>query len=185
MIHHTFGPEPNQDKCWCDEMGIGKPGVSCGDCPTRDYAEPAQAQPSKPTTESGGEALTQDEIKELAKKAGGTPYVNRNFPGTLSVAFSGQALIEFVRLVEVAVQEKKSAADWVNYRQGFADWKAEAAQPAPKQEPIPEGYQFVPVDPTVEMLAVVKSEMSWCNPVGIYNKMLAAAPVQAQPRKTS
>ena len=43
--------------------------------------------------------MTQDEIKELAKQAGGTAYVNRHFPGKLAVAFSGQALIDFVALV--------------------------------------------------------------------------------------
>ena len=46
--------------------------------------------------------MTQDEIKELAKQAGGTPYVNRHFPGKLAVAFSGQALIDFVALVQQA-----------------------------------------------------------------------------------
>jgi hypothetical protein len=25
------------EPCWCDKQGIGEPGVSCGDCPTRDY----------------------------------------------------------------------------------------------------------------------------------------------------
>ena len=46
--------------------------------------------------------MTQNEIKELAKQAGGTPYVNRHFPGKLAVAFSGQALIDFVALVQQA-----------------------------------------------------------------------------------
>jgi hypothetical protein len=46
--------------------------------------------------------MTQDEIKELAKQAGGMPYVNRHFPGKLAVAFSGQALIDFVALVQQA-----------------------------------------------------------------------------------
>jgi hypothetical protein len=23
--------------CFCDKQGLGVPGVSCGDCPTRDY----------------------------------------------------------------------------------------------------------------------------------------------------
>ena len=49
--------------------------------------------------------MTQDEIKELAKQAGGTPYVNRHFPGKLAVAFSGQALIDFVALVQGHVPE--------------------------------------------------------------------------------
>jgi len=44
--------------------------------------------------------MNHDEIKALAKQAGGTAYVNRHFPGKLAVAFSGQALIEFVRLVK-------------------------------------------------------------------------------------
>jgi hypothetical protein len=46
--------------------------------------------------------MTQDEIKELAKQAGGMPYVNRHFPGRLAVTFSGQALIDFVALVQQA-----------------------------------------------------------------------------------
>ena len=25
------------EKCWCDEQGVGETGVSCGDCPMRDY----------------------------------------------------------------------------------------------------------------------------------------------------
>jgi hypothetical protein len=45
--HYSSNPSPKQDECWCDAMGIGKPGVSCGDCPTRDYAAPVQAQPAK------------------------------------------------------------------------------------------------------------------------------------------
>ena len=49
--------------------------------------------------------MTQDEIKELAKQAGGTPYVNRHFPGKLAVAFSGQALFDFVALVREHVPE--------------------------------------------------------------------------------
>ena len=52
--------------------------------------------------------MTQDEIKELAKQAGGTPYVNRHFPGKLAVAFSGQALIDFVALVRANPSVKES-----------------------------------------------------------------------------
>jgi len=36
------------EKCWCDEQSIGEPGVSCGDCPTRDYKSPATA-PEQPS----------------------------------------------------------------------------------------------------------------------------------------
>lgn len=32
------------EQCWCDEQGIGEPGVSCGDCPLRDYTAPATTQ---------------------------------------------------------------------------------------------------------------------------------------------
>ncbi len=34
--------QPAQEKCWCDQNNIGEPEVSCGDCPTRDYKQPAQ-----------------------------------------------------------------------------------------------------------------------------------------------
>ncbi len=33
--------QPAQEACWCDQNNIGEPGVSCGDCPTRDYKQPA------------------------------------------------------------------------------------------------------------------------------------------------
>ena len=33
--------QPAQETCWCDQNNIGEPGVSCGDCPTRDYKQPA------------------------------------------------------------------------------------------------------------------------------------------------
>lgn len=44
----TPGPHPDaqpaQGECFCDRMKLGAPGVSCGDCPTRDYApQPAPA----------------------------------------------------------------------------------------------------------------------------------------------
>lgn len=35
-------------QCWCDAQGIGEPGVSCGDCPTRDYKSAAEL--TKPAT---------------------------------------------------------------------------------------------------------------------------------------
>ena len=31
------------EQCWCDTHNIGKPGVSCGDCPTRDYKRPERS----------------------------------------------------------------------------------------------------------------------------------------------
>ena len=33
--------ESRREPCYCDKQGIGEPGVSCGDCPTRDYKEQA------------------------------------------------------------------------------------------------------------------------------------------------
>lgn len=39
-------PATAPEQCWCDEQGIGEPGVSCGDCPTRDYKTTAPARPS-------------------------------------------------------------------------------------------------------------------------------------------
>lgn len=41
-------PATAPEQCWCDEQGIGEPGVSCGDCPTRDYKSPATA-PEQPS----------------------------------------------------------------------------------------------------------------------------------------
>lgn len=41
-------PATAPEQCWCDEHGIGEPGVSCGDCPTRDYKVLATA-PEFPT----------------------------------------------------------------------------------------------------------------------------------------
>ena len=37
-------------------------------------------------------------------------------------------------------------------------------------------WKLVPVELTSEMLLAVREEMGWCNPVGIFRKMLAAAP---------
>ena len=39
----TAAAQPAQQQCWCDQQDIGAPGVSCGDCPTRDYKQPAHA----------------------------------------------------------------------------------------------------------------------------------------------
>ena len=44
-----------QEPCYCDKNGIGEPGVSCGDCPTRDYKQPAQER--KPLTREKNIAL--------------------------------------------------------------------------------------------------------------------------------
>lgn len=41
---------PVQELCFCDANGIGEPGVSCGDCPTRDYKKPPAAQPEQPAS---------------------------------------------------------------------------------------------------------------------------------------
>jgi hypothetical protein len=30
------------EPCFCDRNGIGAAGVSCGDCPTRDYKNPGR-----------------------------------------------------------------------------------------------------------------------------------------------
>ncbi len=54
--------------------------------------------------------MTPDQIKALAKQAGGTPYTNRYFPGKLAVAFHGGALIEFVRLVRESALDEAAAA---------------------------------------------------------------------------
>lgn len=43
-------PAAQPEPCFCDKNKLGEPGVSCGDCPTRDYksASPAAAVQPKP-----------------------------------------------------------------------------------------------------------------------------------------
>ena len=36
---------PDSALCFCDRQGIGVPGVSCGDCPTRDYKQVTTSAP--------------------------------------------------------------------------------------------------------------------------------------------
>ena len=43
--------------------------------------------------------MTQDEIIKLARQAGGTPYVNRHYPGETSFAFGPKAFEAFAKLV--------------------------------------------------------------------------------------
>ena len=43
MAEYVKQPATAPEQCWCDEQNIGEPGVSCGDCPTRDYKHPATA----------------------------------------------------------------------------------------------------------------------------------------------
>ena len=40
-LENNTPTQPAQETCWCDQNNIGEPGVSCGDCPTRDYKQPA------------------------------------------------------------------------------------------------------------------------------------------------
>lgn len=50
-----------QEPCYCDKNGIGEPGVSCGDCPTRDYKQPAQ-QERKPLTTADIHSIADDTL---------------------------------------------------------------------------------------------------------------------------
>lgn len=54
--------------------------------------------------------MTPDQIKQLAKQAGGTSYTNRHYPGDIAVAFGPTALNEFVRLVQADALEKAAEA---------------------------------------------------------------------------
>jgi len=63
-------------------------------------------------------------------------------------------------------------------------------QPAPKQEPIPPGYQLVPLEPTDKMVqASLHLDLSYMplqegyDRAAVYKAMLAAAPVQAQEQR--
>ena len=47
--------------------------------------------------------MTPDQIKQLAKQAGGTPFSDRYYPDDTAVAFGPTALAEFVRLVRESV----------------------------------------------------------------------------------
>jgi hypothetical protein len=64
------------------------------------------------------------------------------------------------------------------------------AQPAPKQEPVPAGYQLVPVEPTDKMVqASLHLDLSYMplqegyDRAAIYKAMLEVAPTPAQPAK--
>ena len=65
-----------------------------------------------------------------------------------------------------------------------------APQPAPKQEPIPPGYQLVPLEPTDKMVqASLHLDLSYMplqegyDRAAVYKAMLAAAPMQAQEQR--
>jgi len=73
--------------CFCDARGIGVPGVSCGDCPTRDYMRPSkttdkpkrpQGRPAKPPEQRAAVAcnirLTQAQRDKL-ERLGGAAWV--------------------------------------------------------------------------------------------------------------
>ena len=49
--------------------------------------------------------MTQDDIIKLARKAQGTPYVNRHYPGLTSFGFSETTLAVFAALVAAAERE--------------------------------------------------------------------------------
>jgi len=69
-----------EGKCWCDEEDVGKPGVSCGDCP-KDYEVPVQ------------EPLTDAEIDQCMKEAYAT--------------VQGRALEHaFARAIEAKIKEQ-------------------------------------------------------------------------------
>lgn len=43
---YAVSPQPKQEEpCFCDRTGLGEPGVSCGDCPTRDYKPKQEEEP--------------------------------------------------------------------------------------------------------------------------------------------
>lgn len=62
---------PALEKCWCDEKGIGEPGVTCGDCP-RDYgravAAPALTEKQEPyawRNPMNGVVISNDRKKQI------------------------------------------------------------------------------------------------------------------------
>ena len=56
--------------------------------------------------------MKQDEIIKLARQAGGTPYVNRHYPGETSFAFGPKAFEAFTQLlVDKATEEANARAN--------------------------------------------------------------------------
>lgn len=79
----SMQPTPKQDECWCDAMGIGKPGVSCGDCP-KDYEAPGQERKPLPI----------ERLREIERQ---------------HVYSQTATLIEFARAVEFAHNIKETS----------------------------------------------------------------------------
>lgn len=84
----SLQPAVPQETCYCDKTGIGEPGVSCGGCPTRDYAAP---QPQRPR-------LSDDEIEAIGHRTA-TKYTHRSDPSQHSYGFVRHTLIDFARKV--------------------------------------------------------------------------------------
>jgi hypothetical protein len=67
------------EPCWCDKQGIGEPGVSCGDCPTRDYKRTAGVnvgpapQPAAWLTQSGNPVRADEHDASTAAVYGWKP----------------------------------------------------------------------------------------------------------------
>ena len=76
-----------EGKCWCDEEGVGKPGVSCGDCP-KDYAEPAQAH----------KALSGRQIGEVIDEVARASAYGHHHTGRW---------MEFARAIEAKIREQR------------------------------------------------------------------------------
>jgi len=76
-----------EGKCWCDEEGVGKPGVSCGDCP-KDYAEPVQ----------GPKALSDRQIGEVIDEVARVSAYGHHHTGRW---------MEFARAIEAKIKEQK------------------------------------------------------------------------------
>jgi len=74
-------------ECWCDEEGVGKPGVSCGDCP-KDYAEPVQ----------GPKALSDRQIGEVIDEVARVSAYGHHHTGRW---------MEFARAIEAKIKEQK------------------------------------------------------------------------------
>jgi len=72
-------------ECWCDEEGVGKPGVSCGDCP-KDYA-PVQ----------GHKALSDRQIGEVIDEVARVSEYGHHHTGRW---------MEFARAIEAKIKEQ-------------------------------------------------------------------------------
>jgi hypothetical protein len=67
--HPPTAPAQEEELCHCDKNNLGEPGVSCGDCPTRDYKTPTAPAQWTPEMFAKLDALSKPLIEDEAAPA--------------------------------------------------------------------------------------------------------------------